>query len=80
LFCSSADWMERNLLRRIETCFPILDAQLAARVRDEDLSNYLADNTQAWRLETDGRYVRVTPGEDEMPHSAQQSLLALLCH
>jgi polyphosphate kinase len=80
LFCSSADWMERNLLRRIETCFPILDPTLAARVRDEDLSNYLADNTQAWQLNADGRYTRVMPGEDDMPHSAQQSLLALLCH
>ncbi len=74
-YCSSADWMERNLLRRIETCFPILDPALAQRVYDEALGNYLADNTQAWRLKSDGSYERVTPGED-MPHSAQQALLA----
>ncbi len=49
-FCSSADWMERNLLRRIETCFPILDPELAQRVFDEELANYLRDNQQAWRL------------------------------
>jgi polyphosphate kinase len=77
-YCSSADWMERNLLRRIETCFPILDVELAQRVYDEALANYLADNTQAWILHADGHYVRQTPGDD-MPHSAQQALLARLC-
>jgi polyphosphate kinase len=75
IYCSSADWMERNLLRRIETCFPILDAQLAERVFDESLANYLEDNTQAWQLDAEGSYARVTPGDAE-PHSAQQALLA----
>src|SRR5690606_18725338 len=37
IYCASADWMERNLLRRIETCFPLLDPQLAERVRREEL-------------------------------------------
>ncbi len=78
LFCASADWMERNLLRRIETCFPIIDPELAVRVYDESLMNYLADNTQAWLLHADGSYRRVDPGED-MPHSAQLALLARLC-
>jgi polyphosphate kinase len=78
IYCSSADWMERNLLRRIETCFPILDPELAQRVYDEALANYLADNTQAWRLHADGHYERVTPGDD-VPHSAQQALLARIC-
>jgi polyphosphate kinase len=77
IYCSSADWMERNLIRRIETCFPIRDPQLAARVYDESLANYLADNTQAWRLESDGSYTRVTAG-DAAPHCAQQTLLAKL--
>ena len=80
LYCSSADWMERNLLRRVETCFPILDPKLAKRVFDEELANYLADNTQSWMLQPDGRYVRVVVDGDDMPHSAQQSLLAKLCH
>jgi polyphosphate kinase len=78
IFCASADWMERNLLRRIEVCFPILDADLAQRVHDEALRNYLADNTQAWLLQADGRYQRAQAGAD-MPHSAQASLLARLC-
>ena len=79
LFCSSADWLERNLLRRIETCFPILDPDLAERVRDEALVNYLADNCNAWALDADGRYERVLPAGDEMPHSAQNWLLAKIC-
>jgi len=78
IYCASADWMERNLLRRIEVCFPIIDSELAQRVYAEALENYLADNTQAWLLHADGTYERATPGED-MPHSAQQSLLAKIC-
>ncbi|MBS0570667.1 MAG: polyphosphate kinase 1 [Proteobacteria bacterium] len=77
-WCASADWMERNLLRRIEVCFPILDPDLARRVHAEALENYLADNTQAWLLQADGRYTQATPGDD-MPYSAQSSLLAGLC-
>jgi polyphosphate kinase len=79
IFCSSADWMERNLLRRVETCFPILDADLAARVFDEELANYLLDNQQAWQLHPDGSYSRQLPTEDDVPFSAQGALLAKLC-
>ena len=74
LFCASADWMERNLLRRIEIAFPILDPTLAARVFEETLANALADNTQAWVLHGDGRYTRVRPGSSPA-YSAQRSLL-----
>ncbi|WP_243041441.1 polyphosphate kinase 1 [Dyella sedimenti] len=77
LFCASADWMERNLMRRIEVAFPILDAALAQRVYDETLANYLADNTDAWLLDGKGHYTRTEPG-DRPPHSAQQWLLAKL--
>src|SRR5690606_35106524 len=61
LFCASADWLERNLLRRVETCFPILDPQLAARVHAEALENYLADNLNAWELQSDGSYRKLEP-------------------
>ena len=74
LFCASADWMERNLLRRIEIAFPILDPTLAARVFEETLANALADNTQAWLLDGDGRYARAQPG-NLPPYNAQRSLL-----
>ena len=79
IYCSSADWMERNLMRRVETCFPILDPKLAERVFDEELANYLADNLNAWLLQHDGSYARVSPREGEMPYSAQGALLAKLC-
>jgi polyphosphate kinase len=79
LYCSSADWLERNLLRRIEVCFPIVDPALAARVKAEALDNYLADNVNAWILQPDGAYQRLAPAEGERPHSAQQALLARLC-
>ena len=79
LFCSSADWLERNLLRRVETCFPILDPQLAARVKSEALDNYLADNQNAWSLAADGSYAKVEPAPGEPPHSAQAALLAKIC-
>jgi polyphosphate kinase len=74
LFCASADWMERNLLRRIEIAFPISDPALAARVFEESLASALADNTQAWLLGSDGRYTRAQPGSHR-PCSAQQVLL-----
>ncbi len=79
IFASSADWMERNLLRRVETCFPILDSDLARRAYDETLVNYLADNQHSWQLDADGHYHRIEVGES-MPHSAQDALLAKLCH
>ncbi|WP_101925485.1 MULTISPECIES: polyphosphate kinase 1 [Luteimonas] len=79
LYCSSADWLERNLLRRVETCFPILDPEIAARVREESLDNYLADNVNAWELREDGSYAKLAPADDAMPHSAQSWLLARLC-
>ena len=79
LYCSSADWLERNLLRRVETCFPILDPELAERAKTEALDNYLLDNLDAWELQSSGVYERLHPGEQDMPHSAQASLLAKLC-
>lgn len=74
IYCSSADWMERNLMRRVEVCFPLRDRELAERVLDEALLNYFADNVQAWLLDAEGRYRRATPGEAQ-PHAAQLVLL-----
>ncbi len=75
LYCASADWLERNLLRRVETCFPILDTDLSKRIYREVLQNYLDDNLNAWDLQADGRYSKCEPGPGQPPHSAQQSLL-----
>ncbi len=75
LYCASADWLERNLLRRVETCFPILDEELAERIHREVLLNYLEDNTQAWELGSDGQYRKCEPQPGQAPHSAQLALL-----
>ena len=77
LFCASADWMDRNLFRRVETCFPILDPMLRRRVIDEGLVACLDDNTHAWRLDANGAYHRTEPGGDPAV-SAQQRLLERL--
>lgn len=57
VWLSSADWMERNLFRRVEVAFPLKDKKLKARVL-EDLEAYLADTAQSWVLQADGNYVR----------------------
>jgi polyphosphate kinase len=59
---SSADWMDRNLFRRIETAFPILDSKLKRRVIEESLLVHLQDNASAWDMSSDGTYERVSPG------------------
>ncbi|MCG8670108.1 MAG: polyphosphate kinase 1 [Pseudomonadales bacterium] len=77
-YCSSADLMERNLIRRVETCFPIIEKSLGRRLEREGLEIYIKDNCQAWTLQNDGSYVRVTPGEDEERLSAQEYLMEAL--
>ena len=74
VWAGSADLMKRNLLRRVETCFPIESKRLRQRVID-DLETYLADNTQAWILSADGRYQRVARNEADEPVAAQTLLL-----
>jgi polyphosphate kinase len=73
-YLSSADWMDRNFFRRIEVCLPVLDPALRERVVAEGLRRYLQDNTQAWEMDSEGRYQRCTPGKGE-PRSAQRELL-----
>jgi polyphosphate kinase len=78
VLCSSADWMERNLLRRVEISVPIEDDRAKRRVVDEGLLPHLADTAQAWLLRPDGTYVRATPSPGETPYSAQVDLVARL--
>jgi polyphosphate kinase len=65
--------MERNFFRRIEVCFPVQRRSHRDRVL-ADLQLYIADNVQAWVLQSDGTYVRAEPG-DEPVVSAQEALL-----
>ena len=73
LYCASADWMERNMFQRFETCFPILARKHRERILAE-LQLYLADNCQAWVLQADGSYIRTSP-HDQPVINAQQLLL-----
>jgi polyphosphate kinase len=75
VYCASADWMPRNLRRRVEICFPIRDPEVKARVIEEGLNVYLDDNTQAWELRADGNYTRQHPAPGEAPRAAQEALL-----
>jgi polyphosphate kinase len=75
VFCASADWMNRNLFQRVETCFPIIDEALRARAVEEGLRVYLRDNTQSWAMRPDGTYHKIEAGKGEPPLSAQAWLL-----
>jgi polyphosphate kinase len=78
VYLASADWMARNFFRRIELCFPVLDATLKKRVIREGLLPYLEDNVQAWVMNPDGNYERLRARKGSKGHSAQDELLALL--
>jgi polyphosphate kinase len=73
IYCGSADWMDRNLFRRIEVAFPVEAPELQSRIAD-DLKLYLADDTQAWALDSAGHYTRA---EDADHLCAQARLLNL---
>ena len=75
---SSADWMNRNLFRRIEVAFPVLNRTLKKRVIAEGLEPYLRDNTNAWELDSGGTYHRRKLHGRQKPFSAQDHLMALL--
>jgi polyphosphate kinase len=76
LFLSSADWMNRNMLRRIELAWPVNDPQLRQRIVDECLVACLHDNRDAWDLMADGTYKRVKGAGEPDGHGAQAALMA----
>ena len=73
LYLSSADWMNRNLMRRIELAWPVTDPVLRQRVIDECLVPYLHDRADAWDLQPDGGYQRTAMSGGV---SAQGALMA----
>jgi polyphosphate kinase len=75
VYLASADWMGRNLFRRIEVAFPVLDPALKGRVIDEGLKPYLGDSRDAWELDADASYARAKPRPRAQPSSAQVELL-----
>jgi len=74
VYGSSADWLIRNLHRRVEVAFPILNRNLKRQVIREALRYYLRDNSGAWELQADGEYRRVKVGR-RATFSAQEKLL-----
>jgi polyphosphate kinase len=77
VFAGSADWMPRNLFRRIEIVFPIEDGLLADRVIREILNLSLADNTKARILGADGVYRLAKPRAGEKPRRSQREFMQL---
>ena len=78
LYLASADWMNRNLFRRIEVAFPVLDKVLKKRVMQEGLEPYLKDNMNSWELDAGGAYHRRRPRSDQTGFSAQEFLMQTL--
>jgi polyphosphate kinase len=71
VYIGSADWMSRNLNRRVEVVCPVKDPGLRAFLKDEVLEAYLRDNVRARLLHPDGSYERVTPAVNEEPFDSQ---------
>ena len=74
IYLSSADWMTRNMTRRVELAWPVLELSLRQRLIDECLLAYLHDTRNAWTLDADGKYRRVEK-QGRKPQSAQALLL-----
>ena len=80
LYLSSADWMNRNMMRRVEIAWPVMDPVQRQRIVDECLVAYLHDGVDAWDLLPDGTYARVNAGSGAdaraAGHGAQAALMA----
>jgi polyphosphate kinase len=74
-FLSSADWMPRNLHRRVEVMFPLEAAALREQLRREVIEPALADTAFAYDMRADGTYVRRVPGEGVAARGAQLDVL-----
>ena len=74
VYIGSADWMRRNLSRRVEAITPVEDGELIKDLQ-EILGIMLADNRQAWDLQTDGHYIQRRPTADSSEVSSQQILM-----
>ncbi len=75
LFLSSADWMNRNMMRRVELAWPVTDPVQRQRIVDECLVAYLHDGVDGWDLLPDGSYERVKPSNLQAAHGAQAALM-----
>jgi polyphosphate kinase len=76
VYIASADWMPRNFHRRVEVMVPVEDTALRARLQDI-LNVQVNDTVKAWRLQSDGSYVRVVPKPGQAPVRAQQRFIEM---
>ncbi len=76
-FIGSADWMRRNLDRRMETMMPVTDPQLKQEL-EQSLNVYENDNCSAWDMKPNGKYVRRRPRKGEQRRSAQEVFIDLI--
>jgi polyphosphate kinase len=77
LYIGSADWMRRNLTRRVEVVAPVCNEALKRHLKDDILRAYLRDNVKARRLRPDGSYERVRPAPGEESFDVQTRLIEL---
>ena len=78
LYLSSADWMNRNMLRRIELAWPVTDPALRRRIIDECLLAYLHDEALSWHMQPDNSYQRASAAFDT-PKNVQKALMDSYC-
>ena len=76
LYLASADWMNRNMMRRVELAWPVKDPGLRQRIVDECLVAYLADSVDSWNLRPDGTYEQASAAKRGKLVSAQAALAA----
>ena len=74
IYCGSADLMERNLIRRVEILFPILDQNLREKLK-KTLELILSDNILAFNLRQDGSYERIEKKEQHLEVNSQMELM-----
>jgi polyphosphate kinase len=75
VWLSSADWMGRNLFRRVEVAFPVRERKLKERVIAEAIEVHLRDNVDAWIMDSDGRYTRRKPRKGGKRFQSQRVLM-----
>jgi polyphosphate kinase len=73
-WCSSADWMERNLFQRVEVAFPVLDDALCERVRREGIEVFWEDRAETWEMRPDGGYTLSVAGQLDRARHPQRRI------
>lgn len=76
MYIGSADWMTRNLSRRVEAIAPIEDPKLIGEL-NEILGVMLSDNRLSWELQSDGRYLQKQPSTDERAENTHETFMKM---